>query len=264
VLNFILAFVFGASWGYKSTAIFILMPALVILYPKINFKKISVFGVLAFTIFVLFAIFFDNTDNVDFNNVDLFASGSDGNPIQFVLYRITVLQGDVCWKVWDLFVDNKLSGVNYSKTIWGVIGDGNLNRLFGVNTSNYPEYIKYHFGLLLTLLCGNSPSSIAEGYNVTGTVFSEGLIAGGKTGLLFFSAFAGICAKITKSLIDSGLKNNLPLLASISSTYFCFNIFSWINGGGIETLFHISVLLGLILNIIFLTTIINISKKLKI
>lgn len=264
VLNFILAFIFGASWGFKSTAVFILMPSLLILYPKIELKKAVIFGAVILTSFVLFSMFFDNANNVDFNKIDIFAVNSDGNPIQLILYRITVLQGDTCWKVWDLFINNKLSGVSYSKTIWGIIGDGNLNRLFGVNTNDYTEFITYHFGLLLTFLCGNSPAAISEGYNVTGTVFSEGVIAGGKTGLVCFSAFAGVYTKIIKTFIDKGLTNNLPMLASVSSTYFCFNVFSWINGGGIETLFHISVLIGIILNVVFLTIIINISKKLKI
>jgi hypothetical protein len=264
VSNFILAFIFGASWGFKSTAFFILMPTLIVLFPSIKFKKVLFLGICILSSFVLFSVFFDKANNIDFNNIDLFANDSGGNPIQFVLYRLTVLQGDVCWKVWDLHINNQLQNVDYFKTVLGIFGDGNLKRIFDVDIANYPNYIKYHFGLLLTLICGNSPSAISEGYNVTGTVFSEGIIAGGKTGLVLFAVFAGFFTKIIKTFIEKGINNNLPILTAMASTYFCFNIFSWINGGGIETLFHISVILGLFINLFFLTTIISISKKLKL
>ena len=262
--NFILAFIFGASWGYKSTAVVILLPPLILLYDKPKFLRIFIFSLITFTIFVLFAMFFDDAKDVSTKEIDLFAEVVQENPIEAILYRLTVLQGDPCWKIWDLHVNGDLKNVEYHKTIYSIIGDGNMSRFLGVNHYNYPLFIEHHFGLLLTFLCGNEPFAIAQGYNVTGTVFTEGVIAGGLAGLIFFSIFAGVLTRIVVALITKGYTNNLPVLTSMASTYFCLYIFSWLNGGGIETLFHISVIIGLILNYFLLVTLLNISKFLKI
>lgn len=264
ILNFILAFVFGASWGYKSSAIFILLPPLILLYDKPKLIRIFILSIIAFVSFVLFAIFFDNANEISTTNIDLFAEVAQKNPIEATLYRLTVLQGDPCWKIWDLYINGDLKSVDYYKTLYSIIGDGNLNRFFGVNNDNYLIYIQHHFGLLLTYLCGNEPFAIAQGYNVTGTVFSEGIIAGGLYGLIFFSLFAGLITKIVVTLITKGYNNNLPVLTSMASTYFCFYIFTWLNGGGVESLFHISVIIGLILNYFLLVILLNVSKIIKL
>ena len=263
-INFILAFVFGASWGYKSTAIFILFPSLILLYDKLKFIKIIFFSFIIFTFFVFFSMFFDNANEISATNIDLFGEVAQKNPIEAILYRLTVLQGDPCWKIWDLYINGDLKSVDYYKTLYSIIGDGNLNRFFGVNNDNYLIYIQHHFGLLLTYLCGNEPFAIAQGYNVTGTVFTEGIIAGGLYGLIFFSIFAGLITRIVVTFITKGYNNNLPVLSSMASTYFCFYIFTWLNGGGVETLFHISVVIGLILNFFLLVILLNISKIIKL
>ena len=264
VLNFFLAFVFGASWGYKSTAIFILLPALIVMYDKPKFLRVLFLSTIAFVVFVLFAMFFDDSKDISLNNIDLFAETIQKNPIEAILYRITVLQGDPCWKIWDLYLNGDLKNVEYSKTIYSIMGDGNMSRLLGINHDNYTLFIKHHFGLLLTFLCGNEPFVIAQGYNVTGTVFTEGVIAGGIFGVIFFSIFAGFFTRVVELLLTKGYYNNLPVLTSMAATYFCFNIFTWLNGGGIEILFHISVFLGLILNYILLVILLNISKIVKL
>jgi hypothetical protein len=264
ILNFILAFIFGASWGYKSTAIFILLPPLILLYQKPRFIRVLVLSLIAFASFIFFAIFFDDANDISTNSIDLFEVVLQENPIESVLYRLTVLQGDPCWKIWDLHVNGELKNVEYHRTIFSVIGDGNMDRFLGVNHENYPMFIKYHFGLLLTYLCGNEPHVISQGYNVTGTVFSEGIIAGGLMGLVLFSVFAGFLTRIVVSLVNIGITNNLPVLTSITTTYFCFNIFTWLNGGGIENLFHISVFIGLVLSYVILIILLNISKVIKL
>jgi hypothetical protein len=264
ILNFVLAFIFGASWGYKSTAIFILLPPLILLYEKPKFIKILLLSILSFFFIVLFAMFFDNAKDISTNDIDLFSEVVRENPIESVLYRLTVLQGDPCWKIWDLYINGELKNVEYHKTLYSIMGDGNLNRFLGINHENYPLFIQYHFGLLLTFLCGNEPSAIAQGYSVTGTVFTEGIVAGGMGGLVFFSFIAGFITKIVVMLIKKGYENNLPVLTAMMCTYFCFYIFTWLNGGGIELLFHISVFIGLSLNFLLLVVLLNISKYIKL
>ena len=264
VLNFVLAFLFGMSWGFKSTAIFILIPAFIVLFPQPKFIKVLLFSAVSFIFFVLFSMYFDGAQELSTKEIDLFSEVVQENPIEAIIYRSTVLQGDPCWKIWDMYSSGELKHVEYSKTLYSVIGDGNLNRFFGVNQENYPEFINFHFGLLLTFLVGNEPYVIQQGYNVTGTVFSEGIIAGGILGIILFSLFAGFLSSLFSNIISTSFKNNLPVLCSISSTYFTFYIFTWLNGGGVENLFHISILVGLIFDSLIVITILTISKKIKL
>lgn len=258
-LNFFIAFLFGASWGFKSTALFILLPSFIILFWKIDTLKFIKFAALTFIIFLVFAGIFDNK-SLKFDDINILKTHGGGNAIESTLYRLTVLQGDVCWKIWDLHINDQLESVKYYKTLISLIGDKNLNLLAGVNQNNYPEFITYHFGLLITYLCGNSPEAISKGYNVTGTVFSEGIVAGGFGGLLFFSVFAGLLTGLNRNLILEGLYKNNPIITCIAASFFCFQTFSWLNGGGVSALFHISIILGFFVTYIFLVSIITISK----
>lgn len=259
-LNFFVAFLFGASWGYKSSALFILLPGLILFFWNIKFISFLKFSGISVFLFVIFSFFFDNR-SLEFNAVDILNTQGTGNALEAVIYRLTVLQGDACWKIWNLHLNGDLDTVQYHKVLISILGDKNIDLLFGVNQNDYVNFIQYHFGLLLTYLCGNSPDAIAYGYNVTGTVFSEGLIAGGIKGLVFFAIFAGFLTGLSVNLIKEAMIKNNPIFVSIITSYFCFNIFAWLIGGGVDSLFHISILTGVFLTYILLLIIVNISNK---
>jgi hypothetical protein len=180
------------------------------------------------------------------------------NALSFIIYRLTVLQGNTIWLVWEKYV----TGYNfpsYWPTLLAAFGDKTLS-IFGVNLDDLNTFAQYHFDVLLTALASDSYESRIDGHNVTGTAFSDGLFIGGIYGVIFIAGIAGFVVSQSYHTIKKGIEKNNALWASMSSVYFLSFVYQWLNGGGITTLFHISTVFGLALSI----GMIKLIKKVRI
>ncbi len=229
--NFALIFVIGASWGFKSTAFIVLVPALLIIYWRIDFLALLKL-VLAFLL--LLVAFFYQFD-VD---VETYAEVHT-----FLFTRITVIQGDVSWYIWDKHVEGE-PFPNYWPTLLAAFGD-KLLTLFDLSRGNFFEWTLYHYDLMITYLAGVPLDQIEEGHSITATPFSEGLVAGGVWGVAFFALLGGLLVGRMHAFIQHSLRRGRDARAAIGATYFCFYIFAWLNGGAVVQLFHISVWVAL-------------------
>jgi hypothetical protein len=136
----------------------------------------------------------------------------------------------------------------YFRTLWPAMGDRLFSLFFGIDKSDYSRWVDYHFDLQLTAIGGIPLDVIQAGHNITGTSFSEGVIALGSPGYLLFSALSGLCLGICFNVLKAAIENDRLVLAALFSTYFCFPVlFTWLNGGGVTALFHISVVLGFLM-----------------
>lgn len=251
-LNFIIVGLIGASFGYKTSLYYTLLPSILILFWNINLKKfIKVVSVIVLS-FILFGIIYDgfNLKSLQFTNVN-FKRPSNDNVIQAVVYRATVLTGDIPWKTWDLY-KNEGELFDYDKTLLAIFGDRFLSN-FGIDRNDYLNFAKYHYSAMLTTKIGGKPiDMVKKGHSTMGTVFSEAIIAGGIWGLLLFSVFIGILAAAISSLIQCGFENNNVIVVSLLAVLFCNIFLPWILGGGIVTLLHISNVFYFINGYIFL------------
>ncbi len=237
-MNFMLLFFIGASWGFKSTAFIVLTPALLILY-----WRPSLFALLGLaTIFLIGLVGFSQLFDADVEVYDDVQS--------YLLRRVTVLQGDVAWYVWDQYVSNEFFP-NYWPTLLAAIGDKSLV-LIGFSREDLLVWTMHHYDLMITYIAGVSLEQINDGHSITGTPFSEGLIAGGIVGVAFFAVVAGLLVGRTYNFINKSLIRGNDASVAIGSTYFCFYIFAWLNGGAIVQLFHISILIALLVTYLFL------------
>lgn len=252
LMNFFVVSLIGSCWGYKSSAALILIPALTILFWKISFRKIVFIGILCVISFMFFGKYFEKK-TIDFSTLTSmdFSKLDFNNAAEVVIYRLTVMQGEVGWRVWDMYKNNEPLP-QYAPTLLAVFGDKTLALFGGITVDDYREFIKYHYGFLLTYVMGNTLNNIKEGHNITGTVFSEGIIAGGIAGLIIFSILAGLLTGINYQLIANGIKTNRPILSSMASVYFCYVLFAWLIGGNIVGLMHISIIIGFILTYLLL------------
>lgn len=225
--NFALVFMIGASWGFKSTAFLMLMPALLIIYWRIRVATLIKLA-LAFLV-SLTAFFF------------LFDAGIEesADAQSFLFRRITVLQGDVSWFMWDQYQSGEVFP-NYWPTLLAAFGDKFLG-LAGLAREDFYTWTLYHYDLMITYLAGAPLDQIEEGHSITATPFSEGLVAGGMTGVAFFAVFAGLLVGRLHHYIQRSLSRGHDARAAIASTYFCLVVFAWLNGGAVVQLFHISV-----------------------
>jgi len=241
------------------------LPALILIYWRIPFKKVLAFGLLFLVLLIAFAMVYDR-QRIDFKNLGLSQfMAPPQNAITAVVYRLTVLQGDVSWKIWDMYI-NKEELFPYIPTLLSAGGNRLLFAYGSVSREQYfKEFAKYHYSTMLTYVVGDYPlEALRPGYtNFTGTVFSEGIIAGGLLGLFIFSTIAGLLAGINYKIIKYSLKNNNAVLAALASTYFVSGVFSWLYSGGIVTLFHIAIIIQFILIFILIELVVLLSKGFK-
>lgn len=226
--NAVLVFLAGSTWGFKTTGLFMLLPGVLLLNWKLSAKKLLVFLAVFLATLVLFFFWFDAKVMED---VDV---------VSFLATRLTVLQGDVAWYVYGLYADGELLP-NYWPTLLAAAGDTVLS-ILGVSKENHIEWMGYHYDWMITYLSGAPLENIANGHSVTATPFAEGIVAGGWWGLMLFAVVGGLLVGRTFHYLDRAIKTGRSATAAILSTYFCFHVFSWLNGGAITQLFHISTL----------------------
>lgn len=245
--NFALLFVIGASWGFKSTAFIVLLPALLILNWRITLGALLRLVIVFVSLIVIFFFQFDA-------NVEIYADVHT-----FLFTRITVIQGDVAWYVWDKYISGE-EFPNYWPTLLAAFG-GNLLTLFGLSRGDFFEWMLYHYDLMITYIAEVPLSQIADGHSITATPFSEGLVAGGLWGVAFFAILGGVIVGRMHAFIQRALQRGHDQRAAIGATYFCFYVFAWLNGGAVVQLFHISVLFALLVTLLVFKAIQQIRKR---
>jgi hypothetical protein len=226
-VNALVVFVAASAWGFKTTGLFMMLPGLLILNWKLSLRRLLVFAAVFLASLVALFFWFDSGLVGD---VEVFT---------FLFGRLTVLQGDLSWYLWGMYMDGTVLP-NYWPTLLAAAGDTVLGTF--VSKANLVEWMGYHYDWMLTYLSGASLEAIANGHSVTGTPFAEGVIAGGRFGVGLFAVVGGVLAGGIYRVLSKAIRNGRSITAAIVSTYFCFHVFAWLNGGGITQLFHISVI----------------------
>ncbi|RVU43439.1 hypothetical protein [Rubrivivax rivuli] len=230
--NFALLFVIGASWGFKTTALIVLLPAILLIY-----WRVTIFQMLRLVLlFVLAIVAFFYQYDVD---VETYAEVHT-----FLLTRITVIQGDVSWLVWDKYINDEEFPA-YAPTLLAAVGDKVLT-LFGLSRGEFYEWMLFHYDLMITYIAGVPLDQIADGHSITATPFSEGLVAGGVGGVAFFALLGGLLVGRMYAFIERSLRQGHEARAAVGASYFCFYIFAWLNGGAVVQLIHISAWVALL------------------
>lgn len=246
--NVVLIFILGSTWGFKSTGISMMLPSLLIIFWRISFFNIIKLGGVFFAILFLFFYWFDSETNLGSSNFEVFS---------FIIERLTVLQGDASWYIWGEYQDGA-KFPNYFPSLLAGIGDSNL-KILGVSRDNLYEWMNFHYDWMLSYVSGLPLETIDGGHSIVGTPFSEGLIAGGKTGIIVIAIVAGVIISVSYHLMDRFRLKKQYIFLTLFSSYFCFNVFPWLMGGGITQLYHISNVIGFIITLLFLK-----SLKMKI
>jgi len=228
--NLLVAFIIGASWGYKASAMTILLPALLVLNWRVRLRTLFAIGLVFMGTLILFFNIFDAGVLTD-SDVEV-----------FLFRRVTVLTGDVSWYIWDQFRQGE-TFPDYWQTLLAAFGDTTLTAL-GLNRTDPYQWMLYHYDWMINYLAGQPFDWTESGNSLTGTPFSEGIVAGGLAGLALFTVLAGVLVGGTYRILDRALRTGRDAQAAMIATYFCFGIFTWLNGGAIVQLFHISLLVS--------------------
>ncbi|HTO28845.1 MAG TPA: hypothetical protein VL017_09670 [Devosia sp.] len=226
------------SFGFKSGVVLAFLPAAVVYFWRVPDWLVIPLAAVAFAGIYLGYSFFDGL--------------SDPTAIlDRLYYRLTVLQGDVAWKIWDAHARGEnLPG--YLASLPAIFGDRVFTLATGIDRTMQLEWVSTHFGLLTTYLSGYPIHVIMAGHNNTATIFSEGVLIGGISGVIAISAFAGVLTAFVYSFIQACLHRHRYVEASLASSYFVFALMAWLLGGGITAILHISILVGLVTGYVLL------------
>ncbi|MDP2820537.1 MAG: oligosaccharide repeat unit polymerase [Polaromonas sp.] len=236
--NMAVAFLIGSTWGFKTTSAAMLLPAFLVMYWSIRIvTMLKLAGFVVFTMLIFFFIF----DSEIEGSTDVFS---------YLLSRVTVIQGDVSWYIWTIYADGE-EFPRYFPTLLAAIGDTTLT-LFGLDRNDQYNWMLFHYDWMISYLAGIPLEIIAAGHSITGTPFSEGLVAGGVFGVFVISSVAGAIVGLMYRWLGHLLHNGNDIGATICATYFCFNVLPWLNGGAITQLFHISNIVGLIATVLLI------------
>lgn len=229
-----MAFACGSMWGYKSTSMHVLLPSLLIIFWHITLKQVMALGLAILVSFAGFFLWFD----VEYSEVSV---------LDYLWHRATVLQGDVAWLVWEKFIGGE-TFPSYAPTLLPVVGDNLFTAITGIERVQFAMWTEYHYDHMLnSMIAGRPYFASEEGGSITGTIFSEGLIAGGIPGLLFFGALAGILVGLIFRALSRAITEGRIVRVALLSTYFCWAVFPWMIGGGIIQLFHIATVAGMLM-----------------
>lgn len=231
---FVLTLLIGSSWGFKSTGVTILLPALIVLFWSAGVGRVlAVCGAIAFTIVAFFYLFDSETTE------------AAGGPA-FLLTRLTTLQGDVSWLLWGQHTEGA-SFPLYLQTLLVFVGDTAFAALTGI-TRNMPDlWADYHFDILLGLLAGLPLSVVDEGHSIVGTPFADGLVLGGVPGVLAMALFVGLLSGILCTMIERALYRGQTFRCALLVTYFGINGVTFLRNGAAVQLIHVATVSGLLL-----------------
>lgn len=231
----VITFVIGLSWGFKTSGLLVLLPGFIVLLWSASLRSIALAGGAALGAVILAFMWFDTLQGSIY-----------GSALQFVIARLTVFQGDVSWYIWGQWREG-VEMPSYAVTLLVAIGDQLFSLLTGITRANSESWVMAHYGSLLTYTVGYPIEGIEAGHSVTGTPFSEGVIAMGATGIAVFGLVAGGISGFVFKRIANGIARRRPISVALWCNYAVWCLFAWLNGGEIVQLFHISIVVGALL-----------------
>ena len=230
---FILSSLVALSFGFKSGIIILMLPSLVLIVNKFSIRLALILsGIFAPLIFASY-YFFESLDDDSAEFV-----------LSLLIARLTVVQGAVPWKLWDMLSNGEVFP-SYLRTLPAMFGDKFLSLTTGITPENNAyQWVMMHSALIPTYLSGYSPDEIVNGHNNTATSFSEGILFAGYLGILIFAIFGGFVIRISIYWIEKAISKCQYVSASVAACFAVNCVWAWVMSGGINMIFHISVLVN--------------------
>jgi len=221
----------GASWGFKTTIVLMLLPALILVSWRLRARAFVALALFTLVNVVALSLFFDQHEDL-------------GIALDALVFRLTALQGDLAWYTWD-----KVAGggdtPGYLKTFLPVLGDGVLRQITGADPQrDYADWASYYFGPAMTLYGGYPVEGVMMGVTNQATIFAEALVIGGKYFFVMASAFFGLLVGWVAARLKASIDGRRYAAAATLSTFFSFTVLSWVLGNGFSSLFYLINLVG--------------------
>lgn len=221
----------GASWGFKTTIFFMLLPSIIVTAWIARIRTLLWLGLVMLGVIITFAIYFDQRPDA-------------AAVIEALTLRLTALQGDLAWYTWEKISKGHL-GPGYLKTFLPIFGDRVLEWLTGARASqNYADWASYYFGPSMTIWGGYPAESVAAGVTNQATLFGECVIIGGKYFFVLASALFGAIIGVVARWIRAAIRSGNPQLSATLAAFFSFTILPWALGNGLASLVYLINVVG--------------------
>lgn len=209
-----------------------LIPALLILFWDAAIGRIAAAACALSLVIVGFFLLFDN------------ATTEAAEGMGFLWTRLTTLQGDVAWELWNQYRYG-IQFPSYAQTWLALAGGNVLTMMTGVTRDMPDAWASFNFDILLSRQIGLPLTIIEEGHSIVGTPFADGLIMGGITGVIVMAAFSGLLSGAICRLLAWSLSTSNGYLCAFLATYFGIYVVTFLRNGAAIQLFHLSNLVGL-------------------
>ena len=221
----------GASWGFKTTIFFMLLPSIIVTAWIARIRTLILLGLVMLATVIGFAIYFDQSPDA-------------ASAIEALTFRLTALQGDLAWYTWGKISQGHL-GPGYLKTFLPIFGDRVLEWLTGARASqNYADWASYYFGPSMTIWGGFPAERVAAGVTNQPTLFGECVIIGGKYFFVLASASFGAIFGVIVRWIRAAIRSGDPRLSATLATFFSFTVLPWALGNGLASLAYLINVVG--------------------
>jgi len=229
----------GASWGFKTTVVLMMLPAIILVSWRLSARSLAWLGVFFVVNVLTFSLFFDQHEDL-------------GVALEALLLRLTALQGDLAWYTWEKVV-NGADTPGYLKTFLPVLGDGMLRQITGTDPErDFAEWASYYFGNAMTLFGGYPVEGVQAGVTNQPTMFAESLVVGGRHLFFVVSALFGAVTGYVAATLRCAIASHRHAAAATLATFFSFTILSWTLGNGFSSLFYLINLVGAATTYLFL------------
>lgn len=231
--HFFITFTIGLLMGGKTTALRIVIGALIVIfYQQLRKRTLVVLGIFFTVVLLVGGIIFDK--RTGFSDV-----------ANYVAQRMTTIQARAPWHVYRQHSQGTPLP-EYFPTLLSFLGSPGITFFTGAE-KNSLEYAKFDYGIALTKFVEGPREDILKGsYNLTGGIFSELIIMCGHDNFFYYFMilFAAALISFNIFLIDRFHKNAQYAAFTVSVCYFVYVTLSWVNSGGLTLLFHVVTLFG--------------------
>lgn len=231
VANFAVVMAAGASLGFKSSIVRLVLPGLLaVFWRRLNLTRVVAVTALSFALMTAAGSYF--------------AGWSLQKAATYNVYRATAVTMRTAKVFWDDHRDG-IGPVAYSKTLLNALGDQNVTMLTGIPAGS-EQYVQFSLAQQMTLFefPGEAEKAYSGAFNVTGTVWGEGILAFGVPGYLVFSLVAGVLAAAIYSLWTVAIGRGAHPLAATLATFYALPFLGWMNNGVLSTVVHVLTIAG--------------------
>jgi len=216
-------------WGYRTSAVYYLIPSFLLLFPVLDWKRALLFIASASILIVLSQAYLGEV-------------GMEESAVS-MMDRATVGSGNSAWKIWDIYQNNE-EFPPYWPTLTACLGN-NIASGLGLSARGEDRWFYQNYPALATWVVKDYALGLnAQTSNVSTTSFGGGVIALGSPGYLLFSLFSGVVAALNRVCLERKFLRRKLSATAAAANFFTAATLPFVNSGDFATILGVWILIN--------------------